>query len=464
MKLRCLFLALLATLATSTTFAQGDQATLARILDEGKNHNRVMNHLTYLTQRIGPRLTGSPQLQRAGEWTAAKFREFGLQNVHLEQWGEVPVGFERGPRQHARMVEPFDVPIQFTTNAWTPGTKGLVRAQAVMEPLSIAEFDKDPGKYKGSWIVMGAPVSMRGPMAVNTDEWRAVQAKLDAIGIAGRIYGSADERVHTHGTFKDLDRKNLPKELRITVRKSDWDRMVRNIEFERKTVLEFDIENRFLDPQPVYNVVADIPGTEKPDEFVIFSGHLDSWNGPGSQGAVDNGTGTMVMLEAARILMKSGAKPKRTIRFVLWGGEEQGLLGSAGYVEKHASEMGKISAVFVDDGGTNYQGGVSCLESQASMIRAAMAPMAGAFPDLPQTVNVVPELRGGGSDHASFIAKGVPGFFFMETGRADYGLSWHTQNDRLEYAIPEYLVQSSTNTAVMAFNLACAPTLLPRQK
>ncbi|MCO5297038.1 MAG: M20/M25/M40 family metallo-hydrolase [Fimbriimonadaceae bacterium] len=463
MKLRGLSVALLAAWVAPFALGQGDAATIARILDEGKQHNQVMRHLTYLTQRIGPRLTGSPQLQRACEWTAGKFREFGLQNVHLEEWGVVPVGFERGPRQFARMVKPFDVPIEFTTNAWTAGTKGLVRAPAAMEPATLAEFEKNPALYQGAWIVMRAPVTMRGPQAVDSDEWRAVQAKLDAAGIAGRIYGSADERVHTHGRFQDVSRDHLPKDVRLTVRRSDWDRMVRNLEFGRETVLEFDVENRFLRPQPVYNVVADIPGTEKPNEFVIFSAHLDSWNGPGSQGAVDNGTGTMVMLEAARILVASGAKPKRTIRFVLWSGEEQGLLGSAGYVEKHASELDGISAVFVDDGGTNYQGGVSCLESQVAMIKEALAPMAAAFPDLPQTVNAVPELRGGGSDHASFLAKGVPGFFFMETGRADYGFSWHTQNDRLEYAIPEYLVQSSTNSAVMAYNLACAPSLLPRK-
>ena len=453
----------LAALAAVSAFAQGEASTVARILDEGKNRNQVMNHLTPLTQKIGARLTGSPQLQRANEWAVAKFKEYGLQNVHLEQWGTVPVGFERGPRQFARMVTPYDLAIEFSTNAWTPGTNGRMRGTAVKEPTTLVEFEQAKGSLRGAWVVMGAPVTMRGPVAVDTDEWRAVQAKLDAAGIAGRIYGSADERVHTHGTFTGLTMATLPKQLRITVRRSDWDRIVRNIEFGRNPVLEFDIENRFLPAQPVYNVIADIPGTEKPDEFVIVSGHFDSWNGPGSQGAVDNGTGTMVTLEAARILMASGAKPKRTIRFVLWSGEEQGLLGSARYVEKHAADMDKISAVFVDDGGTNYQGGIGCLASQVEMIKTALAPMAAAFPDMPQVVNTVPALRGGGSDHASFIAKGVPGFFWMETGRANYGYSWHTQYDRLEFAIPEYLVQSSTNSAVFSYNLACAATLLPRK-
>lgn len=452
----------LVALAAASVYAQGDAATIARILDEGKNRNQVMKHLTFLTQKIGPRLTGSPQLQRACEWTAAKFTEFGLKNVHLEEWGVVP-GFERGSRQHARMLAPYDMPIEFSTRAWSAGTRGLVRAPAVLEPQDMAEFEKVKGSLKGAWVVMRTNVAMRGPVAVNSDEWRTLQARIDALGVAGRIYGSNDERVHTHGSYRDLKADNLPKDVHITVRRSDWDRIVRNIEFKRETVLEFDIENRFLKPQKVYNVIADIPGTEKPDEFVIFSGHLDSWDGPGSQGAVDNGTGTMSMLEAARILMASGAKPKRTIRFVLWTGEEQGLLGSTAYVTKHADQMDKISAVFVDDGGTNYQGGVSCLESQVPMLREAMAPMAAAFPDLPQTLSTVPALRGGGSDHGPFISKGVPGYFFMETGRANYGYSWHTQYDRLEFAIPEYLVQSSTNSAVMSYNLACAPTLLPRK-
>jgi hypothetical protein len=252
--------------------------------------------------------------------------------------------------------------------------------------------------------------------------------------------------------------------LNISVRRSDFDRITRNIEFGRAPVLEFNIDNQWV-PGPVdqYNVIADLKGSERPDEMVIVCGHLDSWNSPGSQGALDNGNGAMVALEAARILTKSGVKPKRTIRFILWSGEEQGLLGSRAYVELHKAEMDKVSAVLNDDGGMNYQGGYVGLESMRPIFEAAFAPTVKAFPTLPMSFDVVKEMpTGGSSDHAPFNFVGVPGFFTKETGRSDYGYAWHTQNDRFELAIPEYMVQSSTNHAVVAFNLANLDGLLPR--
>jgi Zn-dependent M28 family amino/carboxypeptidase len=259
--------------------------------------------------------------------------------------------------------------------------------------------------------------------------------------------------------------EELPKDVRVTIRKKDADTVIYNLEQGKKVTLEFDLEQRFVKgPVPIYNVIAEIPGTERPDEVVIVSGHLDSWNGPGSEGALDNGTGTMVALEAARILMKVGAKPKRTIRFIMWTGEEQGLLGSRAYVEKHKDEMSKISCVFVDDGGTNYEGGVTCTKDMEPLMRMALTPAMKAFTDLPMEIRIVERIpRGGGSDHASFNAVGVPGFFWFETGRSDYNYVHHTQHDKYEMAIPEYLVQSSTNAAAASYIMASAPTLLPRE-
>mgnify|MGYP000246126081 CR=1 FL=1 len=213
-----------------------------------------------------------------------------------------------------------------------------------------------------------------------------------------------------------------------------------------------------------YNVVAEIQGTEKPDEVVIVSGHFDSWDGPGSQGALDNGTGSSVTLECARILMATGAKPKRTIRFILWSGEEQGLFGSRGYVKDHAAEMDKISTCIVDDGGTNYWGGFVGLETQVPFFQKSMDVLNEAFPTLPMKWRTVAKMpRGGGSDHASFNAVGVPGFFTDETGVADYTYIHHTQHDKLAAAINVYMIQSSTAAAVTTFNLACADAMLPRE-
>lgn len=439
--------------------AQGDPAIIAKILDEGKNRNQVMKHLTYLSTEIGPRLTGSPNLQRACEWTRQQFQSFGLQNCALEQWGTVPVGFRRGSTQIARMVSPMQRDFEFTTRSWSPGTKGLVRGRALMEPADMESLERLGSVLKGAWIVTR-------PRSRNDDQAQrdAINNALDKAGIAGRVTGASGELVITSGRM-NIKWEELPTGFEVIVRKSDRDAIIKQIATGKDVMLEFNVQNEFLPgPVPVYNVIAEIPGTERPEEVVIVSGHLDSWDGPGAQGTCDNGTGTMVALEAARILMASGAKPKRTIRFIMWTGEEQGLLGSRAYVEKHKAELDKISAVLVDDGGTNYSGGLVCIEAMRPMLEQAIAPVANFFADMPVKIRVAERMpRGGGSDHASFNAVGVPGFFWDETGRANYTFAHHTQHDRVDQAIPEYLVQSSTVTAVTAYNLACADTLLPRQ-
>lgn len=434
---------------------------LDRIIDQGKHHNQVMSRLHELCLDIGPRVTGSPKLAKAQRWAMGKFRTWGLTNIHLEQWGEVPVGFERGAHQVGRMVEPFESNITFTTMNWMPGTKGLVRAEAVMAPKTMADFDRDKVKLKGAWIVEYAGTGMRGPTKVEDPD---IKKALDDLGIAGRIYGSQDERVWSHGTYKDKTFENRPTEVQIVVSRPDYDRIARNVGFGRKTVLEFQAENEwFKGPIPQYNVVAEIKGTEKPDEVVIVCGHLDSWNSPGSQGANDNGTGTVTALEAARILSAAHAKPKRTIRFILWSGEEQGLLGSLAYVKNHEAEWDKISAVLNDDEGSNYQSGYWGYAVMKPMLEQAYAPTVKAFPEMPQKFDVSSNMANdGGSDQAPFNYVGIPGLSCRQSGRQNYGHVWHTQFDRYEEAIPEYLVQASTNHAVVSYNLACADTMLPR--
>lgn len=455
-----LSLAALTLVVASPVFAQGDPNTLQRIIDEAKNRNQVMDHLTYLTQQIGHRLTGSPNLQRACEWTVKKFKEYGLTNVHMERWGEIPVGFHRGKGGFGRMVKPFVANFQYTSPSWTPGTDGPLRAPAVLEPTTMEEYEKVKDKLKGAWLLTKRPAQRRG----GTTEPTELEKLVDASGFAGKVFGSRNELVITSGRFNDLKWEDLPKERRVTIRKSDFDRVLYNLGRGLDVMLEFNLDQKFIKgPMPVFNVIADIKGTEKPDEVVIVSGHLDSWDGPGTEGCCDNGTGTMVALETARVLMKSGAKPKRTIRFIMWTGEEQGLYGSRRYVEMHKNELDKISAVLVDDGGTNYQGGMTCVAAMEPMLRAAQAPMTGTFANMPFEIRVSERMpRGGGSDHAPFNQVGVPGFFWFETGRANYNYVHHTQHDKLSMAIPEYLVQSVCNSAVMSYNLACADTLLPR--
>ena len=336
---------------------------------------------------------------------------------------------------------------------------------------------------------------LRGDSKAINEEELAKQDSVDALAAvlaenpAGFVSSSKDERVWTTSSndWSTRELEDYPVDAEVNVRQSDYDFITARINEGLDIEVEFDLDHKLTaGPIPMYNVIADIPGTEFPDEVVIISAHIDSWDGPGSLGTVDNGTGSAVVTEAARILMESGARPKRTIRIALWGGEEQGLLGSKGYVNSLSEEeLANISAAFVDDGGTNYQGGIPAADFMVDYLAAASSATNGMFfsktdydaamhdddPDNDEhagylDVNIRP--TGGkiethsGSDHASFNRKGVPGFFWDETGRANYRHAWHTQNDTFDQAIEEYLIQSATNMALVAYNLANAPALLAR--
>jgi hypothetical protein len=459
MRSRNLALIALAALSVGVR-AQGDPAIVAKIIEEGKTNNQTRAHLEYLTGQIGPRLTTSLALQRACEWTAKKFREFGCQNVRLEEWGQWPIGFDRGRNHFGRMVKPFARNFEFTTRSWTPGTDGLKRGNAVAFPATADEAKANQAKYKGAWVVM--PRTQGRPNAEQQAAQDAIWAEVKKAGPHGQVTSSRNELVLTSGNY-NVKWEERPTDVVVIVRASDYDAIQQGMQ-AGNCAIEFQLDQK-MRPGPVslYNVVAEIPGTERPDEVVIVSGHLDSWDGPGSTGTCDNGTGTMVALEAARILNAAGARPKRTIRFIMWTGEEQGLHGSRRYVEMHKDELDKIMAVLVDDGGTNYSGGLTCIESMRPMLEQATAPLIEAFPTLPFTIRVQENMpRGGGSDHAPFNAVGVPGFFWNETGVADYNYVHHTQHDNIASAINPYLIQSSVAAAVTAYNLACADDMLPR--
>lgn len=301
-----------------------------------------------------------------------------------------------------------------------------------------------------------------------------ILARVLAENPAGFISSSKDERVWTTSTngWRERTLDQYTQDIEVNVRESDYDYIAARISMGVPVDVEFNLPHTLVPgPIPVYNVIAEIRGTEWPDEVIIVSAHQDSWDGPGSQGTIDNGTGTAVTMETARILMAAGAQPKRTIRFALWSGEEQGLLGARAYVRDLSEEQrAKISAVFVDDGGTNYQGGVPAADNMVEYLAAATSWTNGHFHSAVDGKDLVVNIRPtgpriethSGSDHAAFNAIGIPGFFWDEIGRANYSWGWHTQKDRLDQAIEEYLVQSATNSAITAYNLANAPTLLPR--
>ncbi len=500
----------------------GHPAVISAILDEGLHHNQVMSHLEGLSA-IGPRLTGSSNAERAGQWATERFRSFGL-SASMDQWGTIATRFDRLPSRGVVLIEerperprraegasaaPDEPPpaptwkeartLEFTWLAWTRGTQGPVRGPVIKLPETEEQYArlKGEGRLSNAWVLLPPPPPA-GQRGVRDRLRTMYEARIDARekvgkgevkaealpirerlifdGIAGFVSTS---RVWTGGIsgWDTRPATAIPPDVHAVVRLSDYDFLNSRVSDNEAVQVEFDMQCRLSEgPIPTYNVVAEIPGTTKADEVVIVSAHLDSWDGPGSHGIVDNGTGSSVTIEAARLLSaalaKTGQRPLRTIRFILWTGEEQGLLGSKAYVARLQAQgvLDKVSLVTVDDGGTNYQGGLGAADVQVEMLAAATAPTNNQFYDETDkaflNVNVQgmgPSIRThGGSDHASFNQAGVPGFFWDEVGRADYQYAWHTQHDQLDQAIPMYLKQSSTNSAITAYNLAMAPTLLPR--
>ncbi|HVR86614.1 MAG TPA: M20/M25/M40 family metallo-hydrolase, partial [Planctomycetota bacterium] len=422
--------------------------TVDAIVKEERSNSQVMAYLDHLTNQIGPRLTGSTRLTQACEWTRSEFEKMGLQ-ARLVEWGTFPVGYDRG-HWSAKMTapEPLDLTIGFA--AWSPGTKGPVSGPAVLAPSTDEELAAVKAKLKGAWVIS----TVRGPAKY--------QVAYDEAGIAGQIRTEGNEFIHTDGRYR-IEWEKLPTRVVVTLLGSQHKHVVELLQAGKDVQLTIDIEAEFKQgPIKLYDVIAELPGTEKPDELVIVGGHLDSWDG--ATGATDNGTGVSTTLEAARLLTKVGAKPKRTIRFMLWSGEEQGLLGSRAYIKAHPQENARISAVIVHDGGTNYASGINATEAMVPIFEKAFEPLLSLDPDMKFQIKKVAGLpQGIGSDHDSYLAAGVPGFFWLQAGRAKYGFGHHTQNDTFALAIPEYQRHTSMVVAIGALRIADLPELLPRE-
>ncbi|MBL9079104.1 MAG: M20/M25/M40 family metallo-hydrolase [Planctomycetes bacterium] len=453
-----------------------------RIVAEGMQRSQVMRLLGDLTGKVGQRLTGSDNFTKACEWSAAEFAAMGLSNVHREKWGEWKLVWNRGP-WIGRIVQPIQLDMYVATEAWTAGTKGLQRAAIIAAPTAVPSGD-DPATVTEAQRAADAEAA--AAIAAVAGKWvvsrrlprSAVRKACEAAGVLGFVYRAADPdddfptRVRVFGNHQTAMKpiESVPTVPQIAVRADDFDRLFEQVESGKEVVAEFDIQNSFRDgPIQLDNVIAEIPGTEKPDEVVIVSAHLDSWHQ--AQGCTDNGTGTTTTLEAARILAAIGAKPKRTIRFCLWGGEEQGLLGSRGYVQKYRTEMGKVSAVLNHDTGTNWAQSLSVTEPMRQQLepvfahvrRLLQAPDADWQEPVFELKVVERVAGGGGSDHASFLAAGVPGLDWGLKGRSDYFRhTWHTQWDTYDVAIEEYQRHTSTVVALAALGIANLDQMLDR--
>jgi hypothetical protein len=392
-----LYLCLALALSASWVLAQNgvDQELVRKLREEGLQRSQLMPNFEYLTDMIGPRLTGSKKLKRANEWTAAKFKEYGCENVHLEGF-EFGRGWQRGIA-YGRMTAPYELQLDFRALAWTPGTKGVVSGPVLLiDAKSPEELDKYRGQLKGAIVLAGplahikpdlepharrmrdsefkeeetswtnAPVRTHSQTPEErTQRFRALGQTLPKLQRMAKGEPPAlliNDSSREHGLFEaSAGGSRNPKDPAgfpvITMAHEHYALLHRLIRRGVEVRLEMEVRNQFEDDDTkAYNTIAEIRGAEKPDELVILGAHLDSW-GMG-QGATDNGAGSMVVLEAARILKAVGAKPKRTIRFILFGGEEQGLLGSRAYVRDHEAELGKISGVFVLDTGTGRIRGI----------------------------------------------------------------------------------------------------------
>ena len=455
-------------LASFASAVRANDSEVQRIISAGENGSQVMQDLDWLTNRIGPRLTSSDNLQDAVEWARDRFKEEGLDNARLEEWGTFPVGFNRGP-WFGKVITPEARVLEFGTSAWTTGTQGVVRGKAVLAPKNVQQLEEVIEKLPGAWVLStdaGLPRFGQELLGSTSRPSAAFQKTLEAAyesaHIAGIIRPTRTDLVVTGGNYR-ITWDKLPTTPQINLVRKQFDEISNWVKDGKDVTLEFDIRNHFRKgPIKLYNVIADIPGTEHPDEYVIVGGHIDSWDG--ATGATDNGTGCATTLEASRILVASGVKPKRTIRFMLWSGEEQGLLGSRAYVKAHPELMPKISVVLVHDGGTNYLSGIGGTQAMQEDFQCVFEPMLKLDEKMPFTIRKVNGFSAqGASDHASFLAAGVPGIFWNQAGKAVYNHTHHTQYDTYDAAIPEYQKHSSIVLAVGAFGIANLDHLLSRE-
>jgi hypothetical protein len=460
-----------------------DTAGSGRLIDQEMNHSQVMENLQHLSDIIGPRLSGSPAMRRANEWTAQQFKSYGL-TADLEPY-TFGVSWERGSAG-LRLLSPFTRNITAHSWAWTEGTQGKSLSGPVVltdlsTPESLAVYRS---KVNGAWVLPRAPFPVWNadgpPMTAKDSAELEAKIKLrssafadtSARAVAARRQYQLDlpyvlKSAGALGTLIDgskqfglMTMSGSPTRVAplpsMVISHEDYALLARLIQSGVSPRVEGRVANR-LGKTPVqqWNTVAELKGSERPGEVVILGAHLDSWDL--GTGVTDNGTGSMVVLEAARALAQSGLKPKRTVRFILFSGEEEGLLGSRAYAEAHADRADSIQAVLVLDNGTGAITGQALQgrKDLEGLWKQLLAPVAKLNADSVRDANK------GGTDHLSFLPYGVPGFNFDQLERG-YNHTHHSQTDTYDNAVAGDLKQAAAVMAVTAYELANLPELLPR--
>jgi len=526
--------ALLSVLAPLALAAEEpvDLAMMTRIRDEGLHHSQVMETLYQLTDRNGARLTGSPALKPANDWTRDQFTKWGLANAHLEGYP-----FGRGWEFSAcqlKLVAPRTAVLLAYPKAWTPGTNGAVRGPVIrVKAEAPKDLEAYRGKLAGKIVLLddardfkpaadarplpdgSSPLNIpehytredldrltafdiraggnrdssrraeglqRFKLRAALQEFLTQEKPLATLEASGRVNGILG--VAGGGSWEEGKTATVPG---LVVIAEHYNEILRLVDHGEPVELEVDVAARFTDDdKQAYDTVAEIPGTDKRDELVMAGAHLDSWHT--GTGATDNGAGSAVVLEAARILKTLGVKPRRTIRFALWTGEEQGLFGSAAYVKKHFAahperpeskedkdipsflreqawplqlkpEHARLSAYFNLDNGSGRVRGIYTQENAA--VQPIFAAWLAPFADL--GADTVTMRNTGSTDHVEFDAVGLPGFQFIQDPLDYFEKTHHTELDTYDHAQAQDLMQASVLMAAFLYDAAMRPEMLPRK-
>jgi carboxypeptidase Q len=510
MRRKSIALAFLCVLLSALAYAQEkvDLNMIHRIKTEEFQNSQVMDLMYNLTDRYGPRLVNSPQYRVAGDWAVKQLNEWGLDKVHLEKWAAGIPGWEY-TYYYGAMVEPSYQPIIGIPVAWTPGTNGPITADAILAVVQTpADMEKFHGKLAGKIVLTVTPPELafpttplatrytaqeleelatelipaaggrggrggRGPLPGNMtfEEMRAFRQKLasywkeekalvtlqaNARGESGTLFGG--------GAQNRKEDANVPQ---VSITAEHYNRIARLLQHKVPVKLQFDIKTKWdTADTDSFNVIAELPGGARKDELVMLGGHFDSWHY--GTGATDNGAGSAVTMEAMRILKKLNVKMDRTVRMALWGGEEEGLLGSRAYVKEHfadpavmktTTEHSNLAGYFNVDNGTGRIRGVYLQGNE--MMRPIFEAWFAPFKDL--TPGVITIRNTGGTDHLSFDAVGLPGFQFIQDPMDYETRSHHSNMDVYDRIQAEDLKQMAVIEAAFVYNAATRPEKLPRK-
>ena len=431
----------------------GTKPALTKIAGEGMMNSHAFEYLTELSDNVGARVTGTPGAQKAIDWGVAKMRAIGLENVHAENW-QMWRGWQRGTAD-AELITPMQHKLHVDAMGWTGSTpaNGVEGEVVAVNIFDLDQEIKDVAKLKGKVVLVVAKGNPRisGDMIfVRFGDFLRAAAKAGAVTVIGGQAGAKASGLNlTHTGILGFDADFAIPVVSMTA--EDQGRLERYVEAGQKPRARFNIRNTFTNgPVESANVVGEIRGRENPEQIFVVGAHLDSWDL--SEGSTDNGTGSASVLGAAEAIVRSGAKPRRTIRFVLFTGEEQGLDGSFAYIKQHKSELGNHLGDLVLDSGqgpvTDFQ-----LGGRDDLVES-FQPFSKSVANIRETK--VDEKVESGTDTLPFSMAGLPGIN-MNQDSPDYKYTHHSAADALEAVKPEVLAQNATLMALTAFWIADRP-------